>query len=54
MEWKGILALAVLALPISYCTILDTQERSAARKAVEIACIEQRGEITYNGKCSFD
>lgn len=42
MDWKAILALAVLITPIAYCTAKDTsyQKQIEAAVAAEIACIE--------------
>lgn len=48
-EWKTILALTVLLLPLSYCTI-QTEKYSSQ---VELACIEKRGEM-WNGQCTFE
>lgn len=53
MDWKAILALALLAVPLAYCTIEDTRERERSRSAIETACIEMQGELTFNGKCTF-
>jgi hypothetical protein len=53
MDWKAILALALLAVPLTYCTIEDTRERERTRFAIETACIEHRGELTFSGKCTF-
>lgn len=50
--WKEILALAVLVLPLAYCSVENTRETARTRSAIEIACIEQRGELQY-GKCTF-
>ena len=54
MEWKNILALAVLSLPLAYCTIQESDARWEARKAIETACIQQRGEIGFDNTCVFD
>ena len=53
MDWKDILALALLAIPLAYCTVEDSREKARSRSAIEIACIEQRGELSFNGKCTF-
>jgi hypothetical protein len=55
MDWKAILALALLAVPLTYCTIEDTRERERARVAIETACIEQRGTISsWSLRCTFN
>jgi len=55
MDWKAILALALLAVPLTYCTIEETRERERARVAIETACIEQRGTISaWSRHCVFN
>jgi hypothetical protein len=54
MEWKTILALALLAVPLAYCTLEDSRQRVNAHAEVEKACIAQKGEITLGGKCTFE
>lgn len=50
-NWKTILALAVLAVPLAYC------EAESRRLVAEekIACIEKRGEwrSSWGGTCEF-
>lgn len=53
MDWKAILALALLAAPVAYCTVEETRSRESTRLQIEAACIEQRGELTFSGKCTF-
>jgi hypothetical protein len=47
-QWKIVIALAVLALPLTYCEV----KRIELGKTTEIACIEKRGEWV-RGKCTF-
>lgn len=53
MDWKTILALALLAIPLAYCTIEDTRERERTRLEIETACIAQKGELSLLGNCTF-
>ena len=48
-NWKTILALTALILPLAYCEI----KRSEDDSAVKIACIEKRGEWV-RGTCDFE
>ena len=52
MDWKIILALAVLVMPMAYCE-MDRQRQSTIEK---VACFEQGGEWTrvWGGTCKFD
>jgi hypothetical protein len=47
-HWKIVLALAVLALPLTYCEV----KRIEIENATEVACIEKRGEWV-RGNCTF-
>lgn len=47
MNWKTILALAVLVSPLSWCLAVDEADRRASNLEVEIACINAGG--TYGG-----
>ena len=40
MDWKAILALAVLVAPVAYCEMNAQQSKSAER----VACIQAGGE----------
>ena len=48
-NWKTILALTALILPLAYCEIKRSEDDSAVR----IACIEKRGEWV-RGTCDFE
>lgn len=48
-DWKIILALAILAMPLSYCEIQSRKSTSVEK----IACIEQKGDWRANGRCEF-
>lgn len=48
-NWKTILALTALILPLAYCEIKRSEDDSAVR----IACIEKRGEW-IRGTCDFE
>ncbi len=52
MNWKTVLALAVLAMPLAYCE-LESRKFESEEK---IACIEKRGEwsSSYGGTCDFN
>jgi hypothetical protein len=47
-HWKIILALAVLALPLTYCEV----KRLEFERTTEMTCIEKRGEWV-RGACTF-
>lgn len=52
MDWKTVLALAVLVAPLAYCEI-DAQRQRTAEK---IACIENGGKwrLYWGGTCEFE
>jgi hypothetical protein len=51
LNWKTLLALAVLTTPLAYCE-MDAQRQRSAEK---IVCIENGGEwrSTWGGTCEF-
>ncbi len=52
VNWKTVLALAVLAMTLAYCE-LESRKFESEEK---IVCIEKRGEWSnsYGGTCNFD
>lgn len=52
MDWKTIIALAVLVLPIAYCEAAIQKQRSIEK----IACFQEGGKwsIISGGTCTFD
>lgn len=49
MDWKNILALAALAIPLAYCSVEDARITNDQK----IVCIEKRGN--WSGKtCIFE
>lgn len=51
MNWKNILALAVLTTPVAYCTVDDQRNTTN----LKITCIQEHGEWhkTRGGYCEF-
>lgn len=51
MDWKAILALAVLVTPVAYCQSAE----EAAKREVQIECLKLGGEWTlgWYGNCTL-
>lgn len=49
MDWKTILALAVLAIPLAYCSVEDARITNDQK----IMCIENKGNWTGKS-CRFE
>lgn len=49
MDWKAILALAFLAMPLAYCEIKSAETRVLEK----VTCIEQKGNWEWN-TCNFE
>jgi hypothetical protein len=52
MNWKTILALAVLCVPLAYCSVQHDKELSN----LKIACLHNKGEwvVGWGGYCDFE
>lgn len=52
MDWKTIIALAILVLPIAYCEAVTQKQRSIEK----IACFQEGGQWSslWGGTCTFD
>jgi hypothetical protein len=50
LNWKTILALAVLVVPLAYCE-MDAQRQRSAEK---IACIEHGGVMNLRNNCEIE
>lgn len=51
MDWKVIIALVVLVLPLTYCEM----ERQALDTEIKLECIKQKGQWnnSWGGSCDF-
>lgn len=55
IDWKHIIALAILVLPITYCTMEETKRRANKATELQLACIAGKGnwEVSWGGYCEF-
>ena len=55
MDWRNILALAVLAAPLAWCTAVTENDKRRVRAELQIACISAGGSWTnsWGGECTM-
>jgi hypothetical protein len=51
MNWKTILAIAVLVAPVAYCTAVESEQRIKSSNEIELECIKAGGNMSWTGMC---
>jgi hypothetical protein len=51
MNWKTILALAVLVAPVAYCTAIESEQRIKSKNEVQLECIKAGGNLSWTDRC---
>lgn len=56
INWKHIIALAILVLPVTYCTLEQVKLRANKETEIQLACIDAKGnwETSWGGFCEFN
>lgn len=55
MDWRNVLALAVLAAPLAWCTAVTENDMRRVRAEMQMACISAGGSWTnfWGGECTM-